>query len=524
MTLRKVPLHGSERAPSPGAERIEDVPDTQSIDLTLYLRRRTGLPKEYVDTLRTLTPEDLSDQYGADPDDVAQVRRVAERHGLRTETDLAGRRIFLSGTLGRLREVIDPGALEYASTADPRTGRPVRHRHRTGVLHIPAEWEGIVTGVLGFDDRPQARPHLRLHDRAHAGHSYTPPQLADVYRFPKDADGAGQSLAILELGGGFTQQDLDAYFTGLGITPTPTVRARGIHGARNAPEGDPDGPDGEVLLDIDVAGALAPRAQQTVYFAPNNDRAFADALITAVHATPTPTAVSISWGKSEDSWTDQNRNVFEQALADAAALGVTVCAATGDEGSGDGVHDGRPHADFPASSPLTLACGGTRLDADTHTGEITSEVVWHTNDAGTGGGFSDVFQRPAWQVNAVTGGNGQGRGIPDVSANADPASGYLVRVDGQPEVIGGTSAVAPLWAALVCRLAQGLGRPLGLLQPLVYQGVATHTPAPGFHDVTEGNNGSYKAEVGWDACTGLGTPDGRELLQRLRSVVGTSHP
>jgi kumamolisin len=284
---------------------------------------------------------------------------------------------------------------------------------------------------------------------------------------------------------------------------------------------DPQGADGEVLLDIEVAGAAAPGASQVVYFAPNSDRGFVDAVTTAVHASPTPTVVSISWGQSEDSWTGQARAALDQAFADAAALGVTVTAAAGDNGSGDRVADGKAHTDFPASSPHVLACGGTSLRLDS-AGAIASETVWNDGSGGgaTGGGVSDVFALPAWQKSAgvphAAGTAKTGRGVPDVAGNADPETGYQVRVDGKDTVVGGTSAVAPLWAALICRLAQSTGQSFGLMQSLLYAGVtAGNTPA-GFRCIETGNNGAYRACAGWSPCTGLGVPDGPALLARLK--------
>jgi len=245
----------------------------------------------------------------------------------------------------------------------------------------------------------------------------------------------------------------------------------------------------------------------------------------AVHASPTPTAVSISWGESEDSWTAQARTALDEAIQDGAALGVTVSVAAGDNGSSDGQPGTASHVDFPASSPHALACGGTSLQGNPATGAITSETVW--NDGGgqgaTGGGVSDVFPVPSWQATAgvpVRAGStaSTGRGVPDVAGNADPATGYQVLVDGSAVVVGGTSAVAPLWSALVCRLAQAAGKTFGLIQPLIYAGVTAGATPPGFRDITSGNNGAYAAGPGWDACTGLGAPDGTTLLSRLMAT------
>jgi kumamolisin len=286
-----------------------------------------------------------------------------------------------------------------------------------------------------------------------------------------------------------------------------------VDGGKNVPGGDPSGADGEVLLDIEVVGALAPAADVLVYFAPNTDAGFLDAVAGAAHATPTPIAMSISWGQSEDQWTAQARTALDDAIQDATALGVTVTAAAGDNGSADGSADGTPHADFPASSPYALACGGTSLRAADDA--VQSETVWNdgTQGGATGGGVSRVFALPSWQQSAdvpMAPTGGRGRGVPDVAGNADPETGYQVLIDGKQTVIGGTSAVAPLWAALTARLAQALGEPLGLLQPKLY------SAAGGFRDVTVGNNGVYEARAGWDACTGLGTPRGTALLAALR--------
>jgi kumamolisin len=384
-----------------------------------------------------------------------------------------------------------------------------------------------VLAVLGLDDRPQAAPQSRRASGAQAAAagraaptSYTPVQVAQAYGFPPGTDGTGQTIAVIELGGGFGAADLDAYFSGLGI-PAPSVTAVGVNGASNVAGQDPQGADGEVLLDIEVAGAAAPGARQVVYFAPNSDRGFLDAVTTAVHANPTPTVISISWGQSEDSWTGQARTALDQAFADAAALGVTVTAAAGDNGSGDRVTDGKAHADFPASSPHALACGGTSLRLSA-SGAIASETVWNDGSGrgATGGGVSDVFALPSWQASAgvpsMAGATKIGRGVPDVAGNADPETGYQVRVDGQDTVIGGTSAVAPLWAALICRLAQATGQSFGLMQSMLYTGVTPGVATAGFRCIETGNNGAYQACAGWSACTGLGAPDGPALLARLK--------
>ncbi|MGZ4349835.1 MAG: S53 family peptidase, partial [Solirubrobacteraceae bacterium] len=201
---------------------------------------------------------------------------------------------------------------------------------------------------------------------------------------------------------------------------------------------------------------------------------------------------------------------MEQILTEAGGLGVTVTVAAGDNGSADAVTDGQQHTDFPASAPHALGCGGTSLQASGAT--IQSETVWNDpGDGATGGGVSRQFPLPSYQSSAGVPVNvdtqATGRGVPDVSGNADPQTGYRIRVDGAEQTIGGTSAVAPLWAGLIARLNEKLGSALGFAQPVLYPLLGTAS----FHDITSGDNGSYSAGPGWDACTGLGSPDGTAL-------------
>jgi kumamolisin len=507
-----VPLPGSTRAPLPGVTQATAIDATAPISVTVVLRRKAELPESLATGPETISPAELTASYGAAPADVELVKQAAAAAGVEvTSVDEGSRRVVLSGPAAALAAMFGT-ALVRIESPDPSTGKLVPHRHRSGELTVPPSLAGVVIAVLGLDNRPQARAQFRLARAEAASVSYTPLELAAVYGFPLGTTGAGQTLAIIELGGGFGQDDLDSYFAGLGIIG-PTVTAVGVDGAGNVAGGDPNGADGEVLLDIEVAGAMSPGSDLLVYFAPNTDQGFLDAVSTAALATPTPTAMSISWGQSEDQWTAQARNAMDAAFADAAALGVTVTAAAGDDGSNDGSTDNTAHVDFPAASPHVLACGGTKLSAGSD-GTVRSETVWNegTGRGATGGGISDTFAQPTWQSAVSPSG---GRGVPDVAADADPQTGYQVLVDGTSTVIGGTSAVAPLWAALVCRLAEGAGQKFGLITPLLYAGVTPGNAPAGFRDITSGSNGAFSAAQGWDACTGLGVPDGTALLARL---------
>jgi kumamolisin len=381
-------------------------------------------------------------------------------------------------------------------------------------LVLPSNLSSSVIAVLGLDHRPVARPHFRR-PSATPSVTYTPLQLGQLYDFPANTDGTGQTVAVIELGGGFTQADFTQYMQSLGIGKVPTVTEVSVAGGTSQPGGDADG---EVMLDVEVIGALAPGAAIAVYFAPNTNQGFYEAISQAAHdTTHHPSVISISWGGPEDSWDAASLAAMESALQDAVALGLTVTVACGDSGFTDGESDGKPHVDYPASSAYALACGGTKLTASGTT--IKSETVWNelaSNEGATGGGVSASFALPTWQQssNVPKGPNGVvGRGVPDVAGDADPTTGYQVRVDGKDEIIGGTSAVAPLWAALVARFNQQLGHNLGDPHTAFYSiGTAA------FHDITQGTNGLYKAATGWDACTGLGTPKGQTLLTALAAM------
>jgi kumamolisin len=506
-TSRK-PLLGSNRPEASPRERIGDTNPDTPVTVTVYLRGTEPGPGR-------LSREDYAAAHGASDADVEAVTRFAAQYGLTVGDVNRGRRsVELSGTVGAM------GNAFGAKLGDYRSMTGARFHALESELTLPAELEGVVTGVFGLDGRPQAQPHFR--SRSESTAQYTPPQVAAAYNFPTGVTGSGQCAAIIELGGGFQESDLDAYFSSLGL-PTPTVEAVSVLNAQNQP-GNPNGPDGEVMLDIEVLGAVAPGATIAVYFAPNTDQGFIDAVTTAIHdTTRLPSVVSISWGGAESTWAPQTMQQMEQAFQAAAAMGVTVTAAAGDNGSSDGVTDGKAHVDFPASAPHALACGGTRLLLDN--GQISSETVWNDtpgSDAG-GGGISDVFPVPDYQQGAnvppsANPSHNAGRGVPDVCGDADPDTGYTVRVDGQTLIVGGTSAVAPLWAGLVALLNEAEGEPVGFLQPFLYSsaGVAS------LNDITSGTNGAYSAQAGWDACTGLGSPNGAELQAGLQKAPPVS--
>lgn len=511
--LPQTVVAGSDRQLPLNAKAVGTPSSTEEVEITLLLRsgglQARALPQV---AAAPMSRAAFASEFGASAADIQAVEDFAKAHGLSVvETSVPRRTVILRGTVEQAQAAF--GVSLHLYEADG-----VTFRGRSGPVHIPDDLAGIVEGVFGLDDRPQAEPQFRLADPvgaagvAHphaAGTSFTPPELAQAYAFPA-GDGAGQTIAIIELGGGYRKADLNAYFTGLGL-PVPKVSAVKVNGGQNAPDGNPNGPDGEVMLDIEVAGAIAPAAQIAVYFAPNTDAGFLNAITTAVHdARRKPSVISISWGAAEKSWTQQAMQAMDNAFHEAALLGVTVHCAAGDDGSGDRVGDNQAHTDFPASSPWATGCGGTRLELSS--GQIASEVVWNNPGHGaTGGGVSDTFDLPDYQQSAgvppsSNAGHRIGRGVPDIAGVADPQTGYRVRVDGLDTVIGGTSAVAPLWAGLVARLNATRATPIGFLNPKLYAQGAQR-------DIISGNNGAYAAGVGWDACTGLGSPDGDKLAK-----------
>lgn len=522
----RVPLPGSDRKPfsaegnlrlpfaTPDQTSVKVDAKGEHVTVTVFLRR-----KQLLDTTKTgsqrLTHYEFAAQYGVDPASVEVVKAFAKEFELQvTAPDNADAAavLQLTGSVSNLERA-------FGTTLETRSTSHGKLRVRQGSLTLPEELAPHITAVLGLDNRPQAKPHHRIARPRASNSSYTPVQVAQAYQFPTGS-AAGQTIGIIELGGGFANADLETYFRGLGLNP-PIVNAISVDKGKNVPGKDPSGADGEVLLDIEVAGAVAPGAALAMYFAPNTDQGFVDAITTAVHdSARKPSVISISWGGPESSWTQQALTAMDNACQAAAALGVTIVVACGDNGATDGVNDGSNHVDFPASSPHVLACGGTTLRISG--GNITSETVWNeltANEGATGGGVSTVWPKPSWQnkanVPAPTG-TGGGRGLPDVAGDADPSTGYIVRVDGQSAVIGGTSAVAPLWAGLIAFANAKNGVNAGFINPALY---AANTAAA-FHDITSGTNGAFQAGAGWDACTGLGSPIGTGVVAALKTGAG----
>jgi len=361
------------------------------------------------------------------------------------------------------------------------------------------------TGNHGKTFTPRIQYHASAKSNASIGPYFYANKLANIYQLAPTS-GNRVNIAIISLGGGFKASDLKLYWASenLGVT-TPNVYSVSVDGAKNSPGSDADI---ENLLDIQVCGSITPNSNIYVYFAPNSDVGFYDAVYSAVHSSIPFSVISISWGAPEALWSTSYLKSMNSLFQTAADKGITICAAAGDNGSSDGLSGN--NVDFPASSPYVLACGGTRLTcpSNVYARTSTTETVWGGNNThgATGGGFSSVFARPTSQYSMITA-KTSGRGVPDVAGNADPYTGWIIAANGSLTSVGGTSAVAPMWAGYLA----GLRLKKSVLS-ILYK-----APSYAFHDVTSGSNGAYSGALRWDPCTGLGTPNGPALTAYLLS-------
>jgi kumamolisin len=510
-----VTLADSTRASRPDAVRIGDVDRDERVEMTLALRPEHFAP------------------------DAKKVKKVLGRFGLAADAEFpATGSLVMSGTAAQVEEAFHAGLGMYSHREDGVL------RGREGELSIPADLDGLITGVFGLDQRRVAR-RLAQTAAAQAGAGAGPPgpdplgpaDLEKRYNFP-DGDCAGQTIAVAEFGGGYFPDDVRMFCqthgralpqietVSIGATPLTPPQIAALSAEQQGPA---LGESHELMMDVEIVASLCAGARICVYYAPFDQKGWIDLLDRVVAAEPAPLVLSVSWGLAEDSpdWSPAAIDAINQRLRAASLRGITVCAATGDDGSGDQMHDQRAHVHFPASSPFVLAVGGTMLDGD-------DEVVWwntpgdrsQPRGGSTGGGVSVKFARPEWQTAKVTSLNAggiDGRVVPDVAALAGPP-GYRLVFDGQPTLNGGTSAAAPLWAALIARVcAAAPGKAPAFLAPLLYQAGndGRARGASAFADITKGNNSSpqpgfgYGAQVGFDAVSGWGVPNGKKLLASL---------
>ena len=565
---------------------------TERIEVTIKLRRKTeeGLPTltEFLDGKRArYTRQVLADRYGAAREDADAVQRWAVQHGLSVwRIDLARRQVHLIGSAEAMSNAF---AVKLSIYQHARTN--THFRCPESDISIPESLSSIITGVFGLNDMPIVVRHAGVRVGRKTAEaidpqqqwpgSFYPHEVAKLYNFPP-TQGAGQRIAVLEFGGGFDPKVLAAYFKQkIGLQTPPTVNSILV---LNTQMDLNDGATGEVYLDIEVIGAMAPKATIDVYFAPWSGEGYLNAVEQAIH-NDDYAAVSISYGFDEDmkettgnpGWPSLNQHV-DEAFRDAVAVGIPIFVSTGDQGSsslrgqlnsGDEVtlYSKTAHAGYPASSPYATAVGGTQLYAKN--GAIDKEIVW--NELGplqqgkfyyggaTGGGVSDRYKTaPSYQTKAgidLQSANTppvKGRAIPDVAGNAGSTTGYLVSQPPNSQVaiapVGGTSASAPMWAALMACVRESLSTALHGTVPVFFLNDFVYAcgKTAAFRDIVGGrdfsfdpqkglvpgaftaigNNRStqvdaYSAKQGYDLCTGWGSPNGVELLNQLQAWLKT---
>ena len=342
--------------------------------------------------------------------------------------------------------------------------------------------------------------------------SILPTTLATLYKFPEGATGKGQTVGVIELGGGYNLSDIQQYRSSIGITGAPPIVDVSVDGGSNpgvVSAAFVSGEDMEVNLDIQIITLIAPEAAIRVYFAPNSFNGFINCVRRATQDNCN--IISISWGLSEIYWPSQYISSFNTALKAASDRNISVFCASGDNGATDGTPT--LCVDFPASSPYSTGCGGTSITVSDSA--IVSETVWNNNptSSATGGGRSVVFAKPSWQSNLT----GTFRCVPDVSGHADPNMGYRIFIAGSYFAVGGTSAVSPLWSAYIARVNEKRLSAVGFYNPVLYTSLGALCG-----DVTQGDNGGYSSSVGWDFCTGWGSPTARLTTAFLEQSPITS--
>jgi kumamolisin len=542
-------LEGSHKLPVKGATPVKAADPDEKVTISLHIRRGSQFQaNNFPDQQhwsnhsplkhKPLSHQELGDQVGADTGDISTVTDYLKSKGLAVvEANAAKRSIRAEGTVKQMEDA-------FAVTLHYYQSEKQTYRGREGYIYLPEAIGAIVKGVFGLDNRPVAHRNATItvpKDTA----VLTPPAVANLYKFPQGLDVSGQTVGILEFGGGYDPNDVISYCKGLGIK-SPVLKSVGIAPAANAPAGSVNNvtyadPDFEVLLDVEVIATVAPGVNIVVYFAPNTDDGWINAFKTIVFDTVNnPSVFSLSWGGTESDWTQQSIDALHEIFQEASSMSRTIFVSSGDDGTDDGKKEKKAYVEYPASDPYITACGGTVIS--NVQGETFAEQVW--NDVGaSGGGISTVFTTvPDWQKGAnipssVNPGGGVGRGVPDIAGNASPYSGYYLTIYGKSTSDlkvtsgdgagsdygseGGTSAVAPLFAGLTALLNAGLGKPVGYLNPTLYQLINTDA----FNPITQGTNAfngapGYMAGPGWNACTGLGSVQGMNLLNALKRLAG----
>jgi len=512
----------------PESKKQEPVPSGDSeapaggetLQLKLYLkhprpRRRSGSKQELADLEQRVSRAELAAQrereHGAP---IEQVRRFAEQHMMIVvEADAARGCVVLRAAKAQAARAfgVGPESVWHEAGEYHRPSRSPR---------LPPALRPYVEAVVGLDTRPQ-RPRPRPMNVSGIAGGLLPNAIARLYGMSTNGQGRRQCIALIAQGGGYDRAELSTAFRAMNL-PVPDIVDVDVDSVGNAFGQDADA-DKEVALDIQVAGAVAPQARIAVYFTKPGSAGLVAAVKQAIHdENNRPSVLAITWSDAESNWEEATRKVLDGALYDAAKLGVTVVAAAGDYLATGGQGDGLAHVDYPASHPYVLGCGGTRMTLDDAGTSIVREVVWNEQIRGTGGGISDVFPVPDYQTGIALppsiNGDRKGRGVPDVAAAAAEANGYRIFVHDSNVVVGGTSAVAPLWGAFIALVNEQRGHPLGFINPALYQKPSLLRPVKTGNNKLIGTNIGYVAGDGWSACTGLGTPDGATIVAALTAL------
>jgi kumamolisin len=507
------------------------VPSDQPLTLVVYLRHRRPMrrrPGSAID-LAELTVRVSLEQLEAErrrilKRPVDRIRRFAARHGMTVlEIDFLRRCVWLRASAADAERAFAT-RLVSVETDGQKQHCPARK------LRLPQPLADIAHAVIGLDTRPPRFGKLRSHAEPGGDSGLYPSQIAKLYGIATTGLGAGQCIGIIAPAGGYDPDDIAAACTAMNV-PVPPIDDISVAGGSNVKPGDPPSNfDREVALDIQVVAGIAPQARIAVYFTQRGQPELVAAVSEAVYGSKArPNIIVITWGQPEESWDPQARKGLDAVLQDTLRLGITVLASSGDDLAPDGFTDanGIPdgvHVDYPASSPYVLGCGGTEITLNDSQTTIVNEVVWNDRTNGTGGGISTFYAVPNFQngltLPASLNDGKPGRGVPDVAAAAG-ANGYRIILRKKPIVNGGTSAVAPLWGAFVALLNEQRGAALGYANRRIYQDPKL------FNRITSGDNKDTFLHLGyqagpnesWNACTGLGTPNGAAIVAALTAVA-----
>ena len=367
---------------------------------------------------------------------------------------------------------------------------------------------------------------------------YTPQELAKAYDIPTKLTGAGQTIVIIDAFGDPTlTQDLGVEDSTFGL---PAANLSVIY-PNGQPTFDPTNADevnwsGEIALDVESAHAVAPAAKIDLVVAKSDQDADILNALKYVVAHRLGSVLSQSFGEAESCEDPSIAKADHVLFAAAAAQGMTVFASSGDDGAAQPTCDGSSFiksAGLPAADPLVTGVGGTSLTASQPDGTYQSETAWNDEFGSSGGGYSTIYARPAYQNGFV---HSSGRGVPDISYSADVNNGLLIAwSQGDPAnvgdifLFGGTSAGSPQWAAVIALANQAGHHRLGFINGDLYSLGHGARYSAVFHDITTGNNtvsltdangnavniAGFPAAKGWDPVTGLGTPDVAHLLRYL---------